>query len=304
MGFIHPPSVTGLGAEPANKAELAAMPRMNHTEERFDSTCPFPLHLICGSEQVTWKSIGYEPGRIVIRTYGAGTLPDGTETATLLRADLHEFTETTDVVYAPMYEGTTAVAGPWPPAPTLGYDHNLEVLRDVGPQVRAVLVGNRQFEAGCIQDIERGGGDNDERRATSSMRICQFVEEAAGMARSVSSRLGLGFVDFQIILDCYWAPGQPLRAKLIEHDVLVFVFLGFKLWPKMAPLHMHDHAELILPKAMLDEPPYPAMTKWLEGLEAWSGVDYLDGLRKGNPQRCFDGGFKAGIIGQLPDGTM
>lgn len=303
MGLIHPPSVTGLGSSTPDEGTLLSLPVTARNDGQYSTPydCPFPLHVICCTEQSLWKSVDYKPGRIIIVSTGPGTTPDGIRIDGLLRSNLHDCLCTQDVLFVPMYEGTMANEGPWPAAPTLGFDHNLEVLRDVAPQVRAVLVGNRYAESGHLQCITH---NNEEQRAMSSMRICQFVEDAAQMVKSVNGRLGLCLIDFQIILDCYWAPGQPLRAKLLEHNVLTMPLLGFKFWPKMKPLYDHDREERILPKAMLDGPPYPAMTKWLEGLEAWSGVDYINGLMLQHPQRLFDGGFKAGVIGQLPDGTM
>jgi hypothetical protein len=302
MGLISAPSVTGLGAA-GHEIETDKPTRIVRNAQEYSTPyeCPFPLYLICCSGRATWQSINYEPGRILVCTTGYGTAPNGVETDWLFRSDLHKVACTQDVLYAPMYEGTQFNDGPFPPAPTIAYDHNLEVLRDVAPQVRAILVGNRYAETGYCQTISQ---NDDAMRAESSHRICTFVDEAAAMVRSVGGRLALMLIDYQIILDCYWASGQPLRAKLIEHNVLTGALLGFKFWPKMKPLYDHDREERILPKKLLDQPPYPMLTEWLSGLEAWSGVDYVDGLMKQHPSRLFKGGFDAGIIGQLPNGTI
>jgi hypothetical protein len=160
MGLIHPSSVTGLGAASPTipESELGRMVR-SAEEYSIPYEIPFPLYLICCSDRSTRKSVDYNPGRILICTTGAGRTPNGIETERIFRSDLHDIACTQDVLYAPMYEGTQQREGPFPPAPMVSYDHNLEVLRDVAPQVRAILVGNRYaVSAGHLARRRRAPG--------------------------------------------------------------------------------------------------------------------------------------------------
>lgn len=260
---------------------------------------PLPLYLCCSTELSLWRSLDYEPGRVLIHTSGMDTTPEGTDVGHL-RSDLDEFVCTQDVLFVQLYEGTQYREGPWPFAPTLGFDHNCEVLREVAPQVQAVLVGNRLAETGDVQGI---GDQRDGPAELASERCCQRVYEAGALIKSLGGRPAFGIVDYQGLMDCYRMPGQPLRQALADVNALVIFFLAFKCWPKMKPLYDDDRQELFVPKKLLDGPPYRLWQDWVGSLDCWGGVDYMQGLHLHNDLRLHEAGYKAGVIGQLPDGT-
>ncbi len=72
---------------------------------------------------------------------------------------------------------------------------------------------------------------------------------------------------------------------------------------KSVPPAQWDPHEWIIDKSDLDRAPWPKMCWWLRQAECWGGVDYLQGLRWGNDIRMARGGIRAGVIGQLPDGS-
>ncbi len=301
MGLIRPLAVKPLG-DPGPNARTASRKVTARVDTQYNVGHPLalPLYAMPCTEAGNWRSIDYRPGRVLLGTHGQNPAQPEPLDKSWLRADLAEFVCTQDVLFAPLYEGTMRKEGPWPLAPRRTFEHNVEVLTEVAPQVRAVLWGNRYAEFGRL-DVFAG---LEEEHAWMSVAQCaEMVEEGGNLIRSLGGRPAVGLVDLQILVDCYRSPGWVLREALIAVDALVICFLGFKFYDHMVTLKEGDGKEVIIPRGLVELPPYPLLRDWLSGLECWSGMDYLDGLHKGNDVSCAEGGWAAGVVGQLPDGT-
>ena len=253
-----------------------------------------PLHLLCHPPEVNWPNYGYEPGRIVLSDVtDYRSAADTVCTQDVLHAGLFTNCQDEDTVpLAPLADDITAV------------------LREAAPQVRAVLAGNHRFETGFHKGLRR---ETDECRVDSVRNMTEFAKRACGTIRDLGGRPALGIVSPQIIFHAYWADqhlegGDPLLPVLIDNDALVISFSGpahWWLWKhEFYPQHGKQRTyQWYAQNEDLDEWPFQRIINWVSAVECWGGVEYLDGLKAGNDEKLAFGGFRGGVIGQLPDGS-
>jgi len=248
----------------------------------------FPLHHMPRDHQVTARTIGYRPGRVLLSTISEGRI----------RPDIHDVTCHEDVITV------------FPHNKEINHADVTAVLRDVGPQVYAVLLGQRGAETG---DIERRADGTDETREATVLEVTEFVKAEGGKMRDIGVRPAFGLIHFQTLIHAYWAPEHmpggvdPLIEALKDQDALIIDFLGFAFWLSrgvMQPLDHWDPNGRILEKRYLDEWPFVQLREWHSQVECWGGVDYIRGLEKLSDVLMAAGGFKAGVIGEMPEGAL
>lgn len=247
-----------------------------------------PLRYMPRSPQVAAQTIGYKPGRVLLYTGSAQSI----------RPDIHEFVCPEDVITVyPNNEG-------------VDYSETLAVLKDVGPQVYAVLVGQWNAEMGDIHHIADG---TDATRERSVAEVAEFVKVRGRELREIGVRPAFGLTHFQTLIHAYWAPAHmpggvdPLIEELKDQEALIIDFLGFAFWLStglMQPLDHWDPSGRMLNKSYLDAWPFAQLKGWHEQVECWGAVDYLRGLKNENDIRMAAGGFKAGVIGEMPAGSL
>ncbi len=299
MPLIHPLMTRPLGVPPP---QPLGQPVTARTDRQYIVGRPvaFPLHLMVGNEVARARSQEYQPGRVLLNTCGPREGGDPSD-VTWLRSDLDSYLCAQDVPWVPLYRGTMHQEGPWPPMELPSFAHNSEVIRELADQVPAILVGgNRWYETGYLHGMTSASHQHAEE---ASFRVCGVVEQGGAHVRSLGARPGFALIDLQILLDCYRMRDWPLRAALQQCEALTVCFLAWKLYDHMVTLKEGDIPEYILPRNLLDPWPHPRLREWTRGLECWAGMDYIEGLQRGNDQNCSEGGWTAGIIGQLPDGV-
>jgi len=300
MGRVHPSDVTDYEWGPGDAVAPAEPACLSQSEYAsvIGRELAFPLHLSLSTSSIEARSRGYEPGRVLLV---GGSGDDG-----LFRPDLFDVVQTQDVLFAMLFQEYYD-EGPVPFVPR--HEEIKAVLQDVAPQVRAVMCGNSPYETRFDKILR---AETDECRIESVHRMTEFVKRAGGTIRDLGGRPALGIVSPHLILHAYWADqhlegGDPLRPVLIDLDVLVISFSGaadFWKWehewyPQQGKQRTYQwHAQ----NEDLDEWPFQRMIDWVSGVECWAGVEYLDGLRAGNDEKLAAGGFRGGVIGELPDG--
>lgn len=283
------PDIDGFVPKPVHREDIVA------AIEREPS---FPLYYLPVSQREVIESIGYKPGRVVL---GTGSGPEG-----LFRPDLYSVVAKSDVMHVHLYQPTD-YGPPFKYNPQ--WKRMLPVLADIGPQIYAVQAGQWMAEVGFTPLDDQGRqASNAEARLNSVMRCAAFVEEWCGLAKALRFRAAIGLTKDQILLHAYWAErhipgGDPLRKLIIKNGILVICYLAYAFWgvsnETMLALES-DKEGWWCSREEIDEQPYERLKSWFKGMECWGGMDYMPGLRRGNDTRLRDGGFKAGVIGELP----
>lgn len=178
-----------------------------------------------------------------------------------------------DVVWVPLYRGSLH----WPVTkdePRDEHKKNLEAIAQLGPKVRAILVGNANAE--IHYDIPR---------AEEYERAVRFIEKHAAIIRP-HGRPAFAPIFELLLLDCYQHGGR-MRDILNRNDALVLSFAGCSwLFEKKHPR---------IPEAS----PFPQLKEYLSSLHAWSGVGLQRGLDAGSDKVLAEMGYKAGFMGSF-----
>ena len=258
-----------------------------------------PLYFSPTELLTTDSTVGYLPGRVVLQSMS------GEEH--LFRSDLFDLVCPQDVLFSFLFQPCES-ADPVPLVPM--WKRLRRAIRDVGPQVYAVLVGNVHAETRFDRMLR---AETDECRTESVRRLVEFVKRAGGILRDWGARPAFGIVSPQIILHAYWADqhlpgGDPLLPVLRDMGALVISFSGCPEWwasrEEFWPQHGKQRTyQWYAQNEDLDEWPFQRIINWVSAVECWAGVEYLAGLQAGNDLKLAAGGFRAGVIGELPDGS-
>lgn len=190
-------------------------------------------------------------------------------------AEFQESLGANDVVWVPLFDGTIH-----DPAEEFSrrrgeYEANVRAAAEIGPRVRALLVGNANAE------ILFSTGSAAERLE----KCLTFVDKIGGFVAH-HGRPAFAPV-FEILLyDCYRGGGR-LRDLLNEQKAMVLSFAGASWLFEEAG----DHPR------MPERRPYPELTDYLGTLDAWSGVGRLEGLRHGSGEVLKSMGYAGGFAG-------
>ncbi|MCX6360412.1 MAG: hypothetical protein NT029_11410 [Armatimonadetes bacterium] len=177
-----------------------------------------------------------------------------------------------DVVWLPLYQGTIDQTPRRRDAPRAERAANLRALADLGPRVRAVLVGNANGEI-CYDCNLRA----------NHRRCLEFVRRHGPLV-APHARPAFAPVFDILVEDCYRRGGE-LRDEMNRLGALVIAFAGSQ-W-------LFEKADPWIP----EPPPRPRLADYLASMEAWSGVGLLRGLEAGSGAALQAMGFRAGIMG-------
>ncbi len=281
MGRIHP---EGVAAENATHKSDAIY------DAAIGRKPAFPLYLLCTADGERFMSTcDYEPGRIVLTS--DPTIRDGM-TDGVLSGNLAKALCSQDVV--------------WVNQATDYPENRIALTREMAPHVSAILLGTGGPELGIGDPVQAA---TDEARTAQILTTTEFVKRTGGEIRDMGGRPAYGITHFTTLLHCYWAPRHmpggidPLVQAAQDLDALFIDFLGFAFWLSpgvLQPLDHWDPTSEFIRKDYLDAHPFAQLKAWHEQFECWGGVDYIDGLAKGYDVPMAAGGFKAGVIGELP----
>lgn len=177
-----------------------------------------------------------------------------------------------DVVWIPLYKGTINDPPTGQDEPREESDRNLDAAAEIGPRVRALLIGNANGEINY-----RTSREEEWRRAI------EFIGHHSDL---LGGRARLAFAPiFELLLhDCYIGGGK-LRDAISRHNSLLVAFNGCG-W-----LFENPHPKIPEPV------PFPQLAEYIGSMEAWSGVGLQRGLDRGSDRLLKSMGFSAGIMG-------
>lgn len=201
-----------------------------------------------------------------------------------------------DIVNVALYAGHCERAGEGTSQPGRFYDHNFDILREIAPRVKAVLIGNAgpelAFKHFWWRDPSRG-------MVYASEKAAEFVREVGRLVIAAGGRPAFGTMDWDLGIDCYQAHGL-LREAIIEVGAIQVCFCGWKLLT--GEMHGAYYGQVQPPEVGgFDENgewvDTPILHQYLEGTETVGGVGHWQGLRAGNDVLLKRAGFVAGSLG-------
>ena len=267
---------------------------------KIDRETSFPI-FACVYPDIDAQALSeYEPGRIILSHY---------ETHTgVIHPSLIEEVKQGDIVFIPLYGtgGAIRLGDRWLAHDTSmklpSYDRNIEIIREIAPRVRGVLVGNAGPE---LSFKEKWNGELIP-RSSISMWMCDFAKETSDIIKSAGGTPVYGTIDWDVAIDCYFGNGM-FRDLCNEIEAIQICFCGFQL----LHLKLHDSDRSVpspndvafwqkCPRCEQD--PWPELTDYLKGTnEIWSGVDTTNGLINGFDIILKEHGFDAGVVGPPGD---
>lgn len=194
-----------------------------------------------------------------------------------------------DVLWVPLHHShTNGRLEGWPGPCEEFYDDAIELLRAAAPKVKAILYGQMGSEF-CW--FHRDSGKRFNPLALSCARdICALIEDAGG-------RPAFGTVDWDLAVDCYKGGGQ-LADLMAEHNALQVCYCGYTLVRGSHCDRAHSlYADQLPFMAANGDKDGSRLRAYLEPIEVWSGLNFIDGLRAGNDRMLRDAGFKGGMMG-------
>jgi len=255
----------------------------------------FPIYTCVYPHQDLASLSGYDPGRIVLSHYDHRTGD--------VRPDLIDVVGPGDVVFIPLYGGDGAVCLPdrWLAHETSyklpAYGRNIEIIREIAPRVRAILIGNAGPEMSFKEKLYG---------STPLIKIsdwaCEFIKETAEIVMGAGGKVAYGTVDWDVAIDCYFGQGM-VRDLCNDLGAIQICFCGYQL----LRLKVNDHDKPVpdpsdkifwqkCPKNEAD--PWPELTDYIRGTnDIWSGVCTTVGLERGFDIELEKHGFDAGVMG-------
>lgn len=229
----------------------------------------------------------YKPGRLLLGLHRASQHDDEKMRGGPIRAELLDRLGPNDVVWIPLFHGSSTHVGkgfdqrePW-------YEENLAVLRQIAPEVKAVLIGNAGPEL-CGKHI--WWQDKTRSRRVSSQHMTEFAKRAGGLVREAEGRPAFGTMDADLLCDAYHCDGL-LRETMMDLNAIQIVFCGHKIVLDNMPDWYQEQFSVGWPAVR-----QPMLRHYLNGLQVWGGVGGLAGLKKGTERLMKRAGFTAGVL--------
>ncbi len=194
----------------------------------------------------------------------------------------------TDVLHVPLYEGIVENHGGWPPSKYSDFETNLELVKELAPCVRGILVGNHGPEITYRRIFAHPRANID--------HLTEFVKQSGDVLREAGAVPFWGPMDYDLLHDCYDAGGQ-LRDTINEYGGTSIVFCGFTLVPgaKLHPPNCKDFQGVQV--RTVQSRGLQFMKDYLAQGSFWSGVCGQIGLEAGNHEKLAAFGFKVGMAG-------
>lgn len=166
------------------------------------------------------------------------------------------------------------------------FDLHCELIRDLAPRVRGILVGNMacEFSENTAPDMEFGAA-----QARTAVELGRVVIRAGG-------RPYFGTTDWTLLDDCY--TGGHLRNVMAAMGAVQVCFCGYSLseactFDRAQPLYARQRRFQVERDGVA---PSPRLCEYLVSGEFWSDVDWLTGLEAGNDRELARMGFAAGAL--------
>lgn len=237
----------------------------NAQSPRYHSDVENPLSLISPA------------GRVILSVF-SGWPPKGEKRERFLAA-----LTPNDVLYIPFWYDDRGTL-----LRTTEFDDLMALTREIGPHLRAILVGNNGVE------FTYGHTHWDDPKGMIAADV-EFVKESSDLLRDAGAKPAYGTVCFDIIHDCYETEGL-LRSAMNDADALQIGFCGFCLIPEAyCDWNYPTFACARRMMAERDTPPYAALMDYLDETDMWSGCHGLDGIIKGNARLLAAYGHTGGV---------
>ena len=166
------------------------------------------------------------------------------------------------------------------------FDAHCELVRELAPRVRGILVGNMacEFAEDAAPDAEFGSV-----QARIAVELGQVVIRAGG-------RTFFGTTDWTLLHDVY--SGQHLRKVMAAMDAVQVCYCGYTLsdgctFDRANPLY-HNQRNYQVQRG--GKAPSDRLCDYLRGAEFWSDVDWTTGLAAGNDVELARMGFTRGCM--------
>ena len=195
--------------------------------------------------------------------------------------DVAEAATEHDVLWLPLYasSNTNSVFEPLPYLED--FEERLELLADVAPRVKAILIGNTGAEL-CFWATP---GKNSE--------MIQFVEQHSALVKAAGGRPAFGPTPMELTKDCFG--DSKLQAAIIAVAALTICLCGYKLVPEAyIDRSIAEHESFLDQYKAQDQ---DRIREYVRRSEMWSGVHFMEGLRQDNDKLLAEFGFRAGVLG-------
>jgi hypothetical protein len=206
-----------------------------------------------------------------------------------------------DIVYIPLYRGNASfLTGYTPEADCTHqkldcYVNNLNFIHEFGKDLGMILVGNIGPEISFKHLFLYGG----ETRKAVLRRQLDFVMETGELILDAGARPCFPIIDWDLAADCYFGNWE-CRNLINSLGGTALCFPGFHLFGIGQTIpERNDRCWDFCP--MVEDPPFPIISEYIRGFDhSITGLDYAEGLRKGNDITLLDHGFGAGLFGWYP----
>jgi hypothetical protein len=172
--------------------------------------------------------------------------------------------------------------------PLPDFENTMALLREIGPSIRGVIVGNQDGVEVSYRYLYHGWqGD-----AIGNILACSdYVKNVGGMLRDMGVTPFFSPMDFDILQDCYLAEWRMKRA-LDEVGATAVVSCGYTMIPgafvKECPIIT---GEVMQAHLEWSEGDCSGLGEYLRSGSFWSGLCGRDGIRGGNVETLTAAGF-------------
>lgn len=256
-----------------------------HDLVKLDREPAFPIHAELLLDADIWFVRDYEGGRVL---FTHSYFPDRE-----VRPEIVDGVQEGDLVWIPLYGGRGAedVGRRWwtksVETKLDAYEHNLSILREIAPKVRAIIFGNCGPE--MTFDVKRQGWDPGQTEG-----ICRFVRDTAALVESCGGRPAYATFMADVAWDAHFADGK-LRDACNEIGAIQLCLQG------KGVVNWHSGPDAgFRPNEHPDD--VKRTKEYLHSVnDIWTGVEYAGGLRGGNDILLAEAGFDEGIMGPYDD---
>ena len=194
-----------------------------------------------------------------------------------------------DVVCLALYKQTYAI----PPQRLDNWDARLEVLMEVAPRAKAVLMGNQNAEVTWEPKFMVGEVDAEQ----CCRKVAAFIRETAELVRDCGGRPAFGVENFDMLMDAYRFQGEFILAALKEWDALQVAFMAHHLLSDMRALTWHDRVDKRVPRELWDPPEWQTFRDYTREGGFWGSCEYRPNVFAGLDFEVAECGFQAGVTG-------
>lgn len=196
-----------------------------------------------------------------------------------------------DVVYVPLLNSCIGEpAWDWERDKCADFDVHVEVIRELAPRVRGILLGNMGPEFAA----HVGAG-----AAFKARQAVEIVERGADIVHAAGGSPWFGTVDWTIVMDCYG--GCSVRDAMVRTGSTQVCFCGYCLhpacwWDKSHPLY---GGQVRYQERRSGVAPSTELQHYLRSSPTWTDVNGPSGLEAGNAELLKAMGFVGCVLDPL-----